>query len=58
MAIAQPAGATAVEVLDFKDPGAGRVGPIALQMHNAGLFDENKDIVIDTSPTDELITVN
>ncbi len=57
MAVAQPLGAKALEILDFKDPSAGRVGPIALQMHNAGLFDEYKDIVIDTSPTDELITL-
>jgi hypothetical protein len=27
-----------------------RVGPIALQMHNAGLFDEYKDIIIELDP--------
>ena len=57
MAVAQPPGSIAVEVLDFKDPAAGRVGPIALQMHNAGLFDEYKDIRIELDPReDRLIT--
>ena len=58
MAVAQPPGSKAVEVLDFKDPPAGHVGPIALQMHNGGLFDEYKDLKIEVNPqTDELITV-
>jgi hypothetical protein len=58
MAVAQPIGSRAVEVLDFKDPTAGRVGPIAWQMHNAGLFDEYKDVTIETDPADDgLITV-
>jgi len=57
MAVAQPPGSKAVEVLDFKDPAAGRVGPIALQMHNAGLFDEYKDISIELDPReDKLVT--
>jgi len=57
MAVAQPPGSKAVEVLDFKDAPAGRVGPIALQMHNAGLFDEYKDISIESDPEeDALIT--
>ncbi len=47
MAVAQPPGSKAVEVLAFKDPAAGKVGPIAWQMHNAGLFDEYKDVTID-----------
>src|SRR5205823_7005005 len=50
MAVAQPVGSKAVEVLDFKDPAAGKAGPIAWQMHNAGLFDEYKDVTIDTDP--------
>jgi hypothetical protein len=37
----------AVDVLDFKDPVAGKIGPIAWQMHNAGLFDEYKDVAIE-----------
>ena len=58
MAVAQPPGTKAVEVLDFKDPDAGRVGPIAWQMHNPGLFDEYKDVTIDLEPKDsDLITV-
>jgi hypothetical protein len=58
MAVAQPPGAKAVEVLAFKDPAAGRVGPIAWQMHNAGLIDEYKDITIELNPkTGDLITV-
>lgn len=45
-------------MLDFKDPTAGKIGPIALQMHNAGLFDEYKDITIEVNPkVDELITL-
>jgi hypothetical protein len=53
MAVAQPIGSKAVEVLRFHDPAAGRTGPIALQMHNAGLFDEYKDISIEVNPTDQ-----
>jgi len=57
MAVAQPPGSKATETLDFKDPSAGRVGPIALQMHNAGLFDEYKDMSIEVDPKeDRLIT--
>jgi hypothetical protein len=47
MAVAQPVGTKAVEVLDFKDPAAGKAGPVAWQMHNAGLFDEYKDATIE-----------
>jgi hypothetical protein len=58
MAVAQPVGARAVEILDFLDPAAGKVGPIAWQMHNAGLFDEYKDVSIEVDPKDDgLITV-
>jgi hypothetical protein len=58
MAVAQPPGNKAVEVLDFKDATAGKVGPIAWQMHNAGLFDEYKDVTIELDPKDDgLITV-
>ncbi len=57
MAVAQPLGSKAVEVLAFKDPAAGKVGPIAWQMHNAGLFDEYKDVTIELDPKDDdLIT--
>jgi hypothetical protein len=58
MAVAQPPASKAVEVLAFRDPAAGRTGPIAWQMHNAGLFDEYKDVAIDPDPEiDDLITV-
>jgi Domain of Unknown Function (DUF1080) len=53
MAVAQPIGSKSVEVVRFHDPAAGRTGPIALQMHNAGLFDEYKDIFIERDPADE-----
>jgi hypothetical protein len=57
MAVAQPVGSKAVEVLDFHDAAAGRTGPIAWQMHNAGLFDEFKDVAIEVNPKeDDLIT--
>ena len=50
MAVAQPAGSKAAEVLNFYDSSPGRIGPIAWQMHNAGLFDEYKDVMIETNP--------
>jgi hypothetical protein len=57
MAVAQPPGSKATEVLDFNEPGAGKRGPIAWQMHNKGLFDEYKDVRIEPDPVDEkLIT--
>ena len=57
MAVAQPVGAKAVEVLRFHDPSAGRPGPIAWQMHNATLLDEFKDVEIEINPAvDELVT--
>jgi hypothetical protein len=57
MAVAQPPGTTAVEVLRFEDSAAGRPGPIAWQMHNAGLFDEFKDVAVENDPkTGDLLT--
>lgn len=57
MAVAQPPGSKAVEVLDFKDATAGKAGPIAWQMHNAGLFDEYKDVSIEVNPqVDDLVS--
>jgi hypothetical protein len=53
MAVAQPIGSHAVEVLHFRDPKAGKVGPIAWQMHNAGLFDEFKEVTIEVDPTED-----
>jgi hypothetical protein len=57
MAVAQPVGSTAIEVLRFSDPAAGKSGPVALQMHNAGLFDEYKDLTIEVDPKDELVSI-
>ena len=58
MAVAQPPGNKAVAVLDFKDAAAGKMGPIAWQMHNAGLFDQYKDVTIEPDPKDDdLITM-
>jgi len=58
MAVAQPVGTKAYEVLDFKDATAGRKGPIGWQMHNKGLFDEFKDVRIEVDPQeDSLVTV-
>ncbi len=59
MAVAQPIGTTAYEVLDFKDVTAGRRGPFGLQMHNKGLFDEYRDVRIEVDPKeDRFITVD
>jgi hypothetical protein len=57
MAVAQPPGSKAVDGLDF-NVAAGKVGPIAWQMHTAGLLDEYKDVTIEPDPKiDDLITV-
>jgi hypothetical protein len=50
MAVAQPVGAKAVEVLRFSDPTAARRGPLAWQMHNQGLYDQFKDVEIEIDP--------
>jgi hypothetical protein len=50
MAVAQPPSSRGVEVLAFRDPAAGKSGPIAWQMHNGGLFDEYKDVAIEIDP--------
>lgn len=39
-----------LESLQFKDPTASKVGSIAWRMHNAGLFDEFKDVTIEADP--------
>jgi Domain of Unknown Function (DUF1080)/Carbohydrate binding module (family 35) len=38
----------AVEVLDFKDPTAGVVGPLAIQVHNSGIHDEYKGLYLES----------
>jgi hypothetical protein len=50
---------TAVEVSRFKDVTAGRVGPVAIQVHNAGIQDEYRDLYIESpvkTKPDEFIT--
>ena len=47
MTVAQPLGSQPVDVLEFENPEAGKAGPVAWQMHNAGLFDEYKDVSIE-----------
>ena len=58
MAVAQPVGTRAIETLVFNDPAAGKPGPIALQMHNAGLFDEFRTLRVEIDPReDRLLTI-
>lgn len=58
MAVAPSPGLRGIENLVYKMPEAGRAGPIAWQMHNAGIFDEFKDVRIELDPKDDrLITV-
>jgi hypothetical protein len=58
MAVANPADAKAIEVLNYNNAPAGRTGPIAWQMHNGGIFDEFKDVTVEIDPPyDDLITV-
>ncbi|MFL6076067.1 MAG: hypothetical protein ACJ73S_21975, partial [Mycobacteriales bacterium] len=37
-----------VEVLDFKDKTAGRVGPLAIQVHNSGIQDEYRSLYVES----------
>ncbi|MDP8999877.1 MAG: DUF1080 domain-containing protein [Myxococcota bacterium] len=53
MACCTPMGTTrckAKQVLQFKDPAAGKKGPIALQCHSPGCNDDYKDITIEVNP--------
>jgi hypothetical protein len=46
-------------VLEFTDPTAARNGPIAWQVHNAGLHDEFKDVSVELNPAvNDLITTH
>jgi hypothetical protein len=38
----------ATEVLQFKDPTAGRVGPLAIQIHNSGINDEYRNLYLES----------
>ena len=57
MAVAQPVGTKACEVLIFNDPTAGKKGPIAWQMHKKGLFDEYKDARIEVEPKEDRLII-
>lgn len=50
----------ATEVLDFHDKTAGRVGPLAIQVHNSGIQDEYRSLYVEspvvTSPHDFITT--
>jgi hypothetical protein len=49
----------ASEIVDFKDPTAGRVAPLALQVHTAGMVEEFKDLYVESpvaDPTNLLTT--
>jgi hypothetical protein len=49
----------AFEVLQFKDPKAGVVGPLAIQIHNKGIEDEYKSLYVESPVVmtpDEFIT--
>jgi len=43
----------ATEVLDFKDPTAGRTGPLAIQVHNSGIHDEYKGLYLESPVVDD-----
>jgi hypothetical protein len=46
------------DVLHFKDPTAGKVGPFAIQTHNAGISDAYKDLSIEDNITsDDYVSV-
>jgi len=57
-AAAQPIGTKAIELVDLKDASIPNLpSPFAIQSHNAGQFDEYKDITIEVNPAiDDLIT--
>lgn len=57
MAVAQPVGTRGIVNLVYTNAEAGKTGPFALQMHNGGLFDEYRNVRIETDPKDnKLIT--
>src|SRR5665213_3639041 len=42
----------ASEIVDFKDPTAGRLSPLALQVHTAGMVEEFKDLYVESPVAD------
>jgi hypothetical protein len=51
----------ATEVLRFHDPTAGRVGPLAIQVHNSGITDEYRNLYVESpvvTDPDQFITTS
>jgi len=46
-----------VEIVDFKDPSAGIVAPVAFQVHNAGMIEEFKDVYLESPVADPMMLV-
>jgi len=46
-----------VEIVDFKDPIAGIVAPVAFQVHNAGMIEEFKDVYLESPVADPTMLV-
>jgi len=42
----------ATEIVDFADPTAGLVAPLALQVHNAGMIEEFKELYVESPVAD------
>ena len=43
-----------VEIVDFKDPTAGVVAPVAFQVHNAQMIEEFKDVYLESPVADPM----
>jgi Domain of Unknown Function (DUF1080) len=41
-----------IEIVDFKDPTAGKTAPLALQVHNAGMIEEFKNLSVEAPVAD------
>lgn len=41
-----------IEIVDFKDPTAGKMAPLALQVHNAGMIEEFKNLSVESPVAD------
>jgi 3-keto-disaccharide hydrolase len=41
-----------IEIVDFKDPTAGKKAPLALQVHNAGMIEEFKNLYVESPVAD------
>ena len=41
-----------IEIVDFKDSTAGKQAPLALQVHNAGMIEEFKNLSVESPVAD------